>query len=30
MITDAGWVGSGVTGSFPPATQMVDFLYGRL
>jgi NAD(P)-dependent dehydrogenase (short-subunit alcohol dehydrogenase family) len=30
MITDAGWVSSGVTGSFPPATQMVDFLYGRL
>jgi NAD(P)-dependent dehydrogenase (short-subunit alcohol dehydrogenase family) len=29
MITDAGWVGSGVTGSFPPATPMVDFLYGR-
>jgi NAD(P)-dependent dehydrogenase (short-subunit alcohol dehydrogenase family) len=30
MITDAGWVASGVTGSFPPATPMVDFLYGRL
>jgi NAD(P)-dependent dehydrogenase (short-subunit alcohol dehydrogenase family) len=30
LITDAGWVGSGLTGSFPPATQMVDFLYGRL
>jgi NAD(P)-dependent dehydrogenase (short-subunit alcohol dehydrogenase family) len=29
MITDAGWVGSGVTGSFPPATPIVDFLYGR-
>jgi NAD(P)-dependent dehydrogenase (short-subunit alcohol dehydrogenase family) len=30
MITDAGWVASGVTGSFPPATPMVEFLYGRL
>jgi NAD(P)-dependent dehydrogenase (short-subunit alcohol dehydrogenase family) len=30
MITDAGWVASGVTGSFPPATPMVDFLLGRL
>jgi NAD(P)-dependent dehydrogenase (short-subunit alcohol dehydrogenase family) len=30
MITDAGWVASGVTGSFPPATPMVDFLFGRL
>jgi NAD(P)-dependent dehydrogenase (short-subunit alcohol dehydrogenase family) len=29
MITDAGWVSSGVTGSFPAATPMVDFLYGR-
>jgi NAD(P)-dependent dehydrogenase (short-subunit alcohol dehydrogenase family) len=30
MVTDAGWVASGVTGSFPPATPMVDFLFGRL
>jgi NAD(P)-dependent dehydrogenase (short-subunit alcohol dehydrogenase family) len=30
MITDAGWVASGVTGSYPPATAMVDFLFGRL
>jgi NAD(P)-dependent dehydrogenase (short-subunit alcohol dehydrogenase family) len=30
MITDAGWVASGITGSYPPATAMVDFLFGRL
>jgi NAD(P)-dependent dehydrogenase (short-subunit alcohol dehydrogenase family) len=30
MITDAGWVASGVTGSYPPATAMVDFLFGRM
>lgn len=30
MITDAGWVASGVTGSYPPAAPMVDFLFGRL
>ena len=29
MITDGGWVSSGVTGSFPEATPMIDFLYGR-
>jgi NAD(P)-dependent dehydrogenase (short-subunit alcohol dehydrogenase family) len=29
MITDAGWVSSGVTGSFPGATGIVNFLYGR-
>jgi len=29
MITDAGWVSSGVTGSFPAARPIVDFLYGR-
>ena len=26
MITDAGYVGSGITGSFPAATPVVDFL----
>ena len=29
MITDAGWVSSGVTGAFPAARPMVEFLYGR-
>lgn len=29
IITDAGYVSSGVTGSFPDATPAVDFLYGR-
>lgn len=29
MITDAGYVSSGVTGSFPQATPATDFLYGR-
>ena len=28
-ITDAGYVSSGITGSFPAATPVVDFLYGR-
>lgn len=29
MITDAGYVGSGLTESFPSAKPVVDFLYGR-
>ncbi len=29
MVTDAGYVSSGITGSFPAATPVVDFLYGR-
>jgi NAD(P)-dependent dehydrogenase (short-subunit alcohol dehydrogenase family) len=29
LITDAGYVSSGITGSFPPATPMVNFLLGR-
>jgi NAD(P)-dependent dehydrogenase (short-subunit alcohol dehydrogenase family) len=29
MITDSGYVSSGITGSFPAATPVVDFLYGR-
>ncbi len=29
IITDAGYVSSGITGSFPPATPVVDFLFGR-
>jgi len=29
IITDAGYVSSGITGSFPAATPVVDFLYGR-
>jgi len=29
MITDAGYVSSGITGSFPAATPVVDFLFGR-
>jgi NAD(P)-dependent dehydrogenase (short-subunit alcohol dehydrogenase family) len=29
IITDAGYVASGITGSFPEATAVVDFLYGR-
>ena len=30
VITDAGYMSSGVTGSFPAATPVADFLYGRL
>ncbi len=30
MITDAGYMSSGVSGSFPAATPVADFLYGRL
>lgn len=29
LITDAGYIASGLTGSFPAATPAVDFLYGR-
>lgn len=29
IITDAGYVSAGITGSFPEATPVVDFLYGR-
>jgi NAD(P)-dependent dehydrogenase (short-subunit alcohol dehydrogenase family) len=29
MITDAGYVSSGLTSSFPAATEVVGFLYGR-
>jgi NAD(P)-dependent dehydrogenase (short-subunit alcohol dehydrogenase family) len=29
LTTDAGWVSSGLTGSFPEATPIIDFLYGR-
>lgn len=29
MITDIGYVSSGITGSFPAATPVVNFLYGR-
>ena len=29
MITDAGYVSSGITESYPPAKPVVDFLYGR-
>ncbi|MEP6623621.1 MAG: SDR family oxidoreductase [Acidimicrobiia bacterium] len=29
VITDAGYCSSGITGSFPDATPVVDFLYGR-
>lgn len=29
LITDAGYVASGLTGSFPAATPAVNFLYGR-
>ncbi len=29
LIADAGYVSAGVTGSFPPATPMVDLLAGR-
>ena len=29
IITDAGYASSGVTASFPAATPVVDFLYGR-
>jgi NAD(P)-dependent dehydrogenase (short-subunit alcohol dehydrogenase family) len=30
MITDAGYVSSGITESFPDATPVVNFLYGRM
>ena len=30
VITDHGYMSSGVTGSFPDATPVADFLYGRL
>ena len=30
IITDSGYMSSGVTGSFPAATPVADFLYGRL
>lgn len=30
MITDAGYVSSGITGSFPPATPVVEFLSGTM
>lgn len=29
LITDGGYVSSGITGSYPAATPVVDFLYGR-
>lgn len=29
VITDGGYVAAGITGSFPPASPVVDFLYGR-
>lgn len=29
MITDAGYISSGVTDAFPPAKPAADFLYGR-
>ena len=29
MITDLGYISSGATGSFPPATPVVDFLLGK-
>ena len=29
MITDAGYISSGITGSFPPAKPVVDFLLGN-
>lgn len=29
MITDGGWVSSGLTGSFPEAGPIINFLYGR-
>ncbi len=29
LITDAGYLASGVTGSYPAATPVADFLYGR-
>ncbi|MDQ6697640.1 MAG: SDR family oxidoreductase [Actinomycetota bacterium] len=29
IITDGGYTSSGITGSFPAATPVVDFLYGR-
>jgi len=30
LITDAGYLASGTTGSYPAATGVADFLYGRL
>jgi hypothetical protein len=29
MITDTGYVSSGITETFPDAKPVVDFLYGR-
>jgi NAD(P)-dependent dehydrogenase (short-subunit alcohol dehydrogenase family) len=29
IVTDAGYVSSGITGSYPAATPVVDFLFGR-
>jgi NAD(P)-dependent dehydrogenase (short-subunit alcohol dehydrogenase family) len=29
LVSDGGYVSSGITGSFPAATPSVDFLYGR-
>jgi hypothetical protein len=29
MITDAGFVGAGITRAFPTATEAVDFLRGK-
>jgi hypothetical protein len=29
MITDAGYISSGVTESFPPATAIANFMLGR-
>ena len=30
LITDAGYMSSGITGSFPPATAAAGFLLGRM
>ncbi|MGZ4758520.1 MAG: SDR family oxidoreductase, partial [Acidimicrobiales bacterium] len=29
MITDVGYISSGITESFPPATEVANFLLGR-
>jgi hypothetical protein len=29
LITDAGWVSSGITGAYPNATMIAQFLLGR-
>jgi NAD(P)-dependent dehydrogenase (short-subunit alcohol dehydrogenase family) len=29
LVTDAGYVSAGITGAFPPATPVVDFLLGK-